>query len=63
MAKKGNREVMMLTATKEELERIRKYCAEEGLYMGRFLARLAIRHIEEVEEQRLKASLDKMGIK
>jgi hypothetical protein len=63
MAKKGNREMMMISGSKEEIERIKKFCEDEALYMGRFMVRAALRHIEEVERKRLEESLDRMGIK
>lgn len=44
----------------EEFKRIRKFCDEEGFYMGRFLVRLAIRHIEEIERERINKELERL---
>lgn len=44
----------------EEFRSIKKFCEEEGLYMGRFLVRLAMRHIEEVHRERINKELERL---
>ena len=44
----------------EEIARVKEFCEEEGLYLGRFLLRVAIRHIEDVEHERISKRLERL---
>lgn len=57
--KKKSKTVVMF-GNADEFDRIKQFCDEEALYMGRFLVRCAIRHIEEVERERIQKELARL---
>lgn len=51
--------IITIFGSAEDVDRIKKFCEEEGLYMGRFLVKTAIRHIEEVAHERIQKQLER----
>jgi len=51
---------IVLSGKDEELETIKQFCQEEGLYLGKFVVRCAIRHIEEVKSERQRKAVNKI---
>jgi hypothetical protein len=57
---KRKKNIVTLFGRPDELVRIKQFCQEEGLYVGRFLVRVAIRHIDEVESERLRKAVNRI---
>ena len=51
---------IVLSGKTEDFERIKKFCEEEGLYMGRWIIRMAIRAIETIESDRTRKAVDRI---
>ena len=57
--KAKTKHLISLYGNKEDIDAIKQFCDDEGLYMGRFLVRCAIHHIEEIQRDRLDKQLER----
>lgn len=51
---------IVLSGKDEDFARIKKFCEDEGLYMGRWIVKTAIRAIEEIEHERTRKAVDRI---
>ena len=51
--------IVTVFGSPEDVDRIKKFCEEEGLYLNRFLIKTALRRIEEVEHERTMKALER----
>lgn len=57
---KKKQQVISLFGSEDDLAKIKQFCEDEGLYQGRFLVKAALRHIEEVEHERIQKRLERL---